>query len=208
MEVATLIDAHKFEDLETDINALIDEVNNDESEAAVSGLLHLISESTIRFVSLKNDYVQWRSGNKITPQSKIRFSRHVEQFHRLLTKATRTLTRLGHSVDCPAYPHTPLPTITVNRPEPTEESRGAVGPDPFSTEELKTSGPGEGTTVGEDAHTGTKNINSNVSLQKISVLTHPQCRATRHTHYLPLPGVFSILTSSWWEKRCDDARSI
>ena len=35
MEVATLIDAHKFEDLETDINALIDEVNNDESEAAV-----------------------------------------------------------------------------------------------------------------------------------------------------------------------------
>ena len=186
MEVATLIDAHKFEDLETDNNALIDEVSNDESEAAVSGLLHLISESTIRFVSLKNDYVQWRSGNRITPQSKIRFSRHVEQFHRLLTKATRTLTRLGHSVDCPAYPHTPLPTIAVNRPEPAEESRGAVGPDPFSMEELTTSGPGEGTTVGEDAHTGTKNINSRrLSTQNLS--SHSPSMQSNASHPLPSP---------------------
>ena len=109
MEVGTLIEAHKFTDLETDIKALVAEINADESDAAIHGLLQVISEATVRFAALRDDYVQWRSGTNISPQVKVRFSRHVEMFHRLITKAMRTLTRLGHAVECPPYPHSPLP---------------------------------------------------------------------------------------------------
>ena len=107
MEVATIVAAHQFDDLENDIKALVAEINEEESEAAIQGLLHRVSEATVRFAALKNDYLQWRRGTKITPQTKLKFARHVELFHRLLTKATGTLARLGHSVECP-----PLPTHT------------------------------------------------------------------------------------------------
>ena len=113
MEVATIVAAHQFDDLENDIKALVAEINEEESEAAIQGLLHRVSEATVRFAALKNDYLQWRRGTKITPQTKLKFARHVELFHRLLTKATGTLARLGHSVECPPYPHTPIPTVNV-----------------------------------------------------------------------------------------------
>ena len=122
MEVTTLLAAHNFDDLEADIKALIEEVNAEEGEAATHGLLHLASEASIRFEALKRDYIQWRKGTKISPQAKVRFSRHVEIFHRLLTNATRTLKRVGHSVDCPEYPHTPIPVVFVTRGDPEEES--------------------------------------------------------------------------------------
>ena len=117
MEVSTLIEAHKFEDLETDIKTLVDEINSDESEAAIQGLLHLVSEANLCFEALRDTYTQWRSGSKISPQAKVRFSRHVELFHRLLTKASRTLSRFGYSIECPPFPHTPLPAVHAIRPE-------------------------------------------------------------------------------------------
>ena len=122
MEVATIVAAHQFDDLENDIKALVAEINEEESEAAIQGLLHRVTEATVRFAALKNDYLQWRRGTKITPQTKLKFARHVELFHRLLTKATGTLARLGHSVECPPYPHTPIPTVNVLSPEATNEA--------------------------------------------------------------------------------------
>ena len=67
MEVATIVAAHKFDDLETDIKVLVTEINAEENEAAVQGLLH-ISEAKLCFEALKPDYIQWRSGSKITPK--------------------------------------------------------------------------------------------------------------------------------------------
>ena len=113
MEVATLIAAHKFDDLESDIKSLVDEIHSDDSDAAAQGLLHLVSEATVRFNALRDDYVQWRSGSKISPQVKIRFSRHIELFHKVITKATIALKRVGYTVECPPFPHTPNPAILV-----------------------------------------------------------------------------------------------
>ena len=101
MEVGTLIEAHRYDDLESDIKDLVDEINQGQNDAAVQGLLHIVSEATVRFTALCNDYVVWRSGSRISPQIKIKFSRHVESFHRLITKAIRTLTSHGHTVECP-----------------------------------------------------------------------------------------------------------
>ena len=74
MEVNMLIEAHKYDDLEMDIKQLVAEIDSEESEAAIHGLLHTVSEAVARFASLRDNYVQWRSGSKLSPQAKVRFS--------------------------------------------------------------------------------------------------------------------------------------
>ena len=111
-EVQTLIEAHAFDDLQADIDVLIAELEIGHSDHAVEGLLSLASNANSRFIALKEDYVRWRTGSKVTPQVKLRLSRHLEQFHKLLRKTAGTLNSVGRQIEYPSFPHTPLPAPT------------------------------------------------------------------------------------------------
>ena len=180
MEVGTLIEAHRYDDLESDIKDLVDEINQGQNDAAVQGLLHIVSEATVRFTALCNDYVVWRSGSRISPQIKIKFSRHVESFHRLITKAIRTLTSHGHTVECPPYPHTPIP-IVVSKPE----TSGAAAALNESTTNQTT---GEGSTTPRDTTSAEDSFQPDPTKQKTDPTAGIQMDSLNLPSTLLIPG--------------------
>ena len=117
MELTTIIEAHKFDDLRVELRRLVNGVENG-IDGAVDALVEGVTKAESRYNLLSDDFNRWCAGSKVSQAGRARLKRTVREFHELLTEASRTLKTVGHHVNLPALPRSPLPPSfnTIWRP--------------------------------------------------------------------------------------------